>query len=585
MRTVMIFALALASGACVNIDTPKQVAECAAGGICRDRSDGAGDHGSQKDAAAVMNKTDGSRDAGDALGAPSVCGQDDGGGIVCRPAPGACDAPASAPTGLLVTAGDRQLGLSWTAVPGTTQYRVSRNMTKTGTFTQVGLTKTTSYLDQSLTNGTTYYYVVAAGNGSCWSADSAVTSGMPVSPPTPTDPDVPSAPVCLQPPPTNLQASPSGSVQVTLTWTAATPAPTTYGIWRRTVNDSGYQSIGSVAGMVTSYKDADPTLLKDTKYIYQVTADGSCTATSSEVSATTACLSPDTPAAPTVSNSNGAMTVTWPAVARAAAYSVHRDTSTTGSFANAVSTNQTDLTYTDAATSLTNGLTYYYKISASNAAGQCVSAQSKDGSAMSCAPPDVPSGLKASLRGLKQVALTWTASMGASQYAVLRKTSSSTEVEITPPGTPLTTTSYMDSGMDVDTTYYYRVRAHNGVNSACSSTPSAEAMATPTSCVVLPGSKNNYIANTTKAYCFVTCWDFPLGDPGVGMNTVNFSGRTFTINGLPMTCSTDCTLPKDLTKDYSMYPTTGAYVFRVTAGPDTSAANAWWSSKPGRDCQ
>lgn len=562
MRRAIILASTFVSGiGCVSLAVPSDITECKAAGTCYDRRSDASPDGAQKDLATVTNRSDGRRDAGAAV----VDGKDTPGGF--------CDVPSAAPTNVVVTSGDKQLGLFWSAAPGASQYRVSRGTTETGTFTQVALTTTTSYLDKALTNGQTYYYIVSASNSMCWSVDSAVGSGTPSA-----------GSGCSQILPTDLQASSSGSVQVTLTWTAVTPAAPSYGISRSRVSGSGYEPIAIVAGTVTTYTDADPSLLKDTKYYYRVSADGSCAAQSSEVSVVATCRTPDAPEAPTLSNSNGAITATWSSVSGATAYSIYRDSSATGSFAEAVSRNQTALAYTDAASNLSNGQTYYYKVSASNAAGQCVSPQSNSSSATSCAPPDIPSGLKASPRGLKQVELTWTASTGASQYAIMRGTSRGAEVDVTPT-VPITTTSYTDTDLIVDTTYYYKIRAQSGASSACSSAPSAEVMATPSSCVVLSGSKNNYTANTTRAYCFVTCWDLPLGVAGVGVNAVNFSGRTFTINGLPVNCPSDCTLPGNLTKDYSNYPITGAYVFRVTAGYDTSASNTWWSPKPGRDCQ
>ena len=577
MRRVVVLASTLASGiACVNLDVPDQVAECRGAGACRNlRSDASPDE-SQVDLPTFASRTDGQLDA-DATVVDSKAGPRDADATAVGSSICSQDAPTSAPTNVVVTRGDKQLGLFWTAAPEASQYRVSRGTSETGIFTQVALTAITSYLDKQLTNGATYYYVVSASDGSCWSVDSAVTSGTPSAAPPGSE--------CSQTPPTDVQVSSSGSVQVTLTWTAATPAPPSYGISRSRVSGSGYEPVANVAGTVTTYTDADPSLVNDANYYYRVSAEGSCAADSSEVFVTTACLTPDPPAAPTVSNSNGAITVIWPSVSGATAYSIYRDTSPTGSFAEVVSRNQTALGYTDAASGLSNGQTYSYTVSASNAAGQCVSPRSNSNSAMSCAPPDVPSGLKASPQGQKQVELTWTASTGASQYGIMRGTSRGAEVDVPPPATPITTTSYTDTGLTADTTYYYRIRAQNGANNACSSAPSPEVMATPISCIVLPGSKSNYVANTTNAYCFVTCWDLPLGVAGVGLNAVNFSGRTVTINGLPVSCTSDCTLPSNLTKDYSTYPTTGAYVFRVTAGSDTSANNTWWSPKPGRDCQ
>jgi fibronectin type 3 domain-containing protein len=592
MRRVVILASTIASGlACVSLDVPDKVAECRAAGACHNsRSDASPDE-SRMDVPTFASRTDGRRDAeanvadskagpGDANATPessSICTQAGPSGSDCPSAGGSCDVPTSAPTNVVVTSGDQQLGLFWTAVPGASQYRVSRGTSATGIFAQVASTAGTSYLDKPLTNGATYYYVVAASDGSCWSVDSAVASGTPSA--------TLSTSECAQAPPTHVQAFASGSVQATLTWTAPTPAPPGYGISRSRVSGSGYESVAIVAGTVTTYTDTDPSLVKDTQYYYRVSAEGSCPAQSSEVSVTTACLPPAAPAAPTVSNSNGTITAAWLSVSGATAYSICRDTNPSGTFAEVVSSNQTASSYVDAASGLSNGQTYYYKVSASNAAGQCISPLSDGSSAMSCAPPDVPTGLKASPRGPKQVDLTWTASSGARQYAILRGTSSGAEVDLPPPTTPLTTTSYTDTSLTADTTYYYRIRAQNGANSACSSAPSPEVVATPTSCIVLPGSKSNYTANTTNAYCFITCWDLPLGVAGVGLNAVNFAGRTFTINGLPVNCPSDCTLPSNLTKDYSTYPTTGAYVFRVTAGSDTSANNTWWSPKPGRDCQ
>lgn len=581
-RTIVLASIVLSCVACVNLDVPNQLFECRQDETCRDRRPDASPDQFQKDTAGTVNETSG--DAG-ATVAGSDAGPRDAGATVAddgpddgaiTTGPGVCgDALTAAPANIVVTVGDGQLGLFWTATQGASQYSVSRGTTGTGSFTQVALTTAPSYLDQSLSNGVTYYYVVAAGNGSCWSPGSAVTPG------TPSD----APPECSQTPPTDVAAASSGSVQVTLTWTATTPAPTSYDISRSRVSGSGYEPVAAVAGTVTTYTDADTSLVKDTRYYYRVSASGSCSAPSPEVSATTACLTPDAPAAPTVSSSNGAITVAWPAISGATAYSVFRDSSATGAFTEVVSSNQTALEHTDAASSLINGQTYYYKLAASNAAGQCVSPLSTSNSAMACSPPEVPTGLKATPRGLKQVDLTWTASGGASRYAILRGTSRDAEVDVTPPSTAITTTSYTDSDLTADTTYYYKVRALSGPSDACASALSSEVTATPSSCTVLSGSQNNYIANTTGAYCFVTCWDLPVGVAGVGLNAVSFAGRTFTINGLQVSCPSDCTLPSNLTKDYSTYPTTGAYVFRVTAGSQAWASNTWWSSTPGRDCQ
>lgn len=90
-------------------------------------------------------------------------------------------APA-APTNLTATAGNTQVSLSWTASSGATSYNVKRSTTSGGPYSNVatGVTST-NFTDTGLTNGTTYFYVVSAVNGSGESANSNQASATPTS--------------------------------------------------------------------------------------------------------------------------------------------------------------------------------------------------------------------------------------------------------------------------------------------------------------------------------------------------------------------------------------------------------------------
>ncbi|MBP2633328.1 MAG: hypothetical protein H6Q70_3956 [Firmicutes bacterium] len=90
-------------------------------------------------------------------------------------------APIVAPTNLTATAGDSQVTLLWTAVEGATSYIVKRSITSGGTYETIasGVTDT-SYVDTSVTNGTTYYYVVVAVNADGESKNSNEASATPV---------------------------------------------------------------------------------------------------------------------------------------------------------------------------------------------------------------------------------------------------------------------------------------------------------------------------------------------------------------------------------------------------------------------
>ena len=96
---------------------------------------------------------------------------------------GGASAPAT-PTGLTATAANAQVNLSWNASSGATGYYVKRSTTS-GVENQIATVSTTSYSDNSLTNGTKYYYVVSAYNSYGQSANSAEVSATPVAPPPP----------------------------------------------------------------------------------------------------------------------------------------------------------------------------------------------------------------------------------------------------------------------------------------------------------------------------------------------------------------------------------------------------------------
>jgi hypothetical protein len=91
-------------------------------------------------------------------------------------------APA-APSNLTGTPGNAQTSLSWSASSGATSYNVKRGTTSGGAYTQLASVTTTTYTDTSVTNGTTYYYVVSAVASTLESANSAQVSVLPAAPP------------------------------------------------------------------------------------------------------------------------------------------------------------------------------------------------------------------------------------------------------------------------------------------------------------------------------------------------------------------------------------------------------------------
>ena len=92
--------------------------------------------------------------------------------------------PPATPSGLVATAGNAQVSLTWNASSGAASYNVKRGTASGGPYSKIASPATTSYADTTVTNGTTYYYVVSAVNAQGESGNSGQASGTPNVPAT-----------------------------------------------------------------------------------------------------------------------------------------------------------------------------------------------------------------------------------------------------------------------------------------------------------------------------------------------------------------------------------------------------------------
>jgi len=266
--------------------------------------------------------------------------------------------------------------------------------------------------------------------------------------------------------PTGLQAT-AGDMQVSLTWNTSSGA-TSYNVKRSATSNGTY----TVVGMANTTSFTDTGLTNGTTYFYKVSAANLSgeSADSGFVSATPSAALPSAPTLSTPVAGDRQVALAWTTSTGATSYNVKRDTSTTGSFPTIA--NVTATSFTD--TGLTNGTTYYYKISAQNSAG--ISGDSNTQSAQPTAPasaPPPPTGLSAvAVDGL--IILNWNAAAGAASYNVKRGTVSGGETTLTNILAPAAT--FTDSGLTNGTPLFYVVTA---LNSTGESGPSNEASATP----------------------------------------------------------------------------------------------------------
>ncbi|MDQ6801663.1 MAG: lamin tail domain-containing protein, partial [Acidobacteriota bacterium] len=90
--------------------------------------------------------------------------------------------PPATPIGLVATAGNAHVALSWNAVSGATSYNVKRAAVSNGPYSTIASPTSNAYDDTTAVNGTTYFYVVSAANSAGESTNSSEVSATPFAP-------------------------------------------------------------------------------------------------------------------------------------------------------------------------------------------------------------------------------------------------------------------------------------------------------------------------------------------------------------------------------------------------------------------
>jgi PKD repeat protein len=428
----------------------------------------------------------------------------------------------SSPRSLGATSGDGQVALYWQVSLSeggspVTNYRLYRGLSPGDESLLLELGNVLMHTDTGLMNDVTCYYQVTAVNAIGEGPRSNEASA------TPGHLSIPS-------PVTGLSAT-AEDRQVTLQWEppfldGGTPV-TNYTIYRGTT--SGGESYLTTLGNVLAYTDSG--LENGVTYYYQVSATSSIGEgpRSSEIQATpeTAPSAPrnllGTPAPGEVAlawgtpSSSGGMPVTN--------YTIYRGTSS-GSEMLLVELGDV-LTYTDMG--LTNGVTYYYQVSATNSIGE--GSKSSEVQATPGAPPTAPRSLSAT-PAAGQVTLTWQApssdgGLPISGYEIYRSTSSGDESFLVRIGVVLT---YSNTGLTNGVTYYYQVTALNPMgDSPLSSEVSAKPIAAPTSPLSVQidaDPKSGFVPLAVSFSCSVTggimpctyLWEFDDGSTSTVQN-------------------------------------------------------------------
>jgi alpha-tubulin suppressor-like RCC1 family protein/fibronectin type 3 domain-containing protein len=253
-------------------------------------------------------------------------------------------------------------------------------------------------------------------------------------------------------PPTNLSAR-AGNAKVALEWDPASGAAF-YNLKRSQTVGGPYSTIAAYLNG-TNYEDTAVT--NGTNYYYIVTSGNGVieSGASNEVSAIPNINPPSAPANLAAVSGNANVTLGWDAVTGSDYYNVKRATTVGGPYAT-IATHLTVRTYNDL--TVTNGITYYYVVTAVNAGGE--SGPSNEAVATpNIDPPAAPTNLIAVAGSGMTIILNWNAVTGATSYTVKRQGRAGGPYATI--ATNISGTTFQDTNVPYGVTYYYVVTAVN----------------------------------------------------------------------------------------------------------------------------
>ncbi len=275
--------------------------------------------------------------------------------------------PLAPPQLVTAASGDTLVTLNWQPSAGATSYTIFRKFGSELVYSELAAGVTgPPFVDPGLTNGTRYYYQLRANSDMTVSEWSAKVSAVPLPPPPAVAP--------------MLTASP-GNARVTLTWTAV-PEATSYKIYRSTTGVFEGPAIASTTS--TTYKNYG--LENGTTYFYTVAGKNlGGEGPRAETASATPVAPPLAPQDVAAVAGNKQVTLSWSPADGAVAYNIYRGTFTNKQSSVAIAAGVTGSPFVD--TTVVNGPTYFYKVTASNPGGESPRSLEVKASPEAPAPP------------------------------------------------------------------------------------------------------------------------------------------------------------------------------------------------------
>ena len=302
----------------------------------------------------------------------------------------------------------------------------------------------TAFTDTGLLDGTQYFYRLKAFNTGGFSTYSNERSA-----------------ITTLNSPTSLTATAVSSSQINLAWTDNSLAESGYRIEQSPVDDLHFIEIAVTGPNATSYSATG--LSEGTKYYYRVRAYNALaiSAYSSEKNATTLWNIPVAPSGLRITSITSAtVSLAWTDNANnETGFKVQRKQGATGIYTQIATPGANVTTFTDNDSALLDGTRYYYKVCASNSAGDSPFSNEVNG----ITTMRTPTAFTATAVSSSQINLTWIDnSLSETGYKIEQSPVDNlhySQIGIVGPNM----TSYSATGLSEGTKYYYRVRAYNAI--------------------------------------------------------------------------------------------------------------------------
>jgi fibronectin type 3 domain-containing protein len=289
-----------------------------------------------------------------------------------------------------------RIDLAWQDTPIAVSYSVYRSTAENGEYTEIATVQGTSYIDNSVSANTAYFYYLTLFANNMGESGKSATVQADTKPPMP---------------PASITTAIISATKIIVTWQPVAAAES-YKVYRSSAQDSGYAAITPLPITATSYSDETVSLNND--YYYRVTSINYLGEGGKSVYAKGSVKGPDAPQGLTaVPVSESSIKLEWGAVDGVTGYKVYKSTTGSGG-AYTEQASVTETAWTD--TGLIANTSYYYKVEAINGIGVTMS----DFVEGKIIPPPAPLNVSASVESDTSIKLEWMAVDGVTGYKVYK---------------------------------------------------------------------------------------------------------------------------------------------------------------------